>query len=145
MQALYIHDCCSVCIARLAAIFALLLDIVYLHQWISPAFITDDVQKACKSIHPSTHYLLLLILCRVTGGLEPIPADSGWEVGYHKVSHVNVHAMSILSIAIQFHLNILNSRDKLLLDHVTGDQLTLVRLYQGFFFTYRNYGQKYED
>lgn len=78
MQALYIHDCSSVCIASLAAIFALLLlDIVYLHQCISPAFITDDVQKACKSIHPSTHYLLRLILCRVTGGLEPIPADSG--------------------------------------------------------------------
>lgn len=91
MQALYIHDRRSVCFAILASIFAFLrLDIVYLHQCISPAFITDDVQQACKSIHPSSLRLLLLIFCRVAGGLEPVPADSGWEVGYHGVSHVNV-------------------------------------------------------
>lgn len=70
------------------------------------------------SIHPPTIYDCLSYV-ESQGGLEPIPADSEREVGYHKVSHVNVrqHAVSILNVAIQFHLNILHIWVKLLFDY----------------------------
>lgn len=38
--------------------------------------------EASKHIVPSIHFhLSLLILCRVVGGLDPIPADIGQEAG----------------------------------------------------------------